>query len=130
MPYRLMLSLALASLLFLTHNPSLENGRRLLANLQFEAAKKAFNEQDYFQAERLSNLARLNAPDSAAPYLLIGNCFYLQGQDSAAMDHYSTALKLDPGIGHIPPFFQQPRAQGSRPVALHLKPAETALLHK
>src|SRR5580658_3622754 len=98
------LFLAAFAILFLEYTSPVEDGMRRLANRQFEAAKLAFNRQDYFLAQRLANLARVNAPDSAAPWLLIGHCFYLQDQDPAALYHYSVAVKLDPSIGHLPPF--------------------------
>ena len=131
MPKRLLLILAAFLIFFFLYSHPLENGRRPLANLQFEEAKQAFNQQDYFLAERLANLARLNAPDSAAPWLLIGHCFYLQGQDRAALYHYSVALRLNPQIGHLPPFLEKLRAEGPRTsVVLSLSPKETALLKK
>jgi beta-N-acetylhexosaminidase len=118
-------------ILFFTCRFPLGNGQSLLANLQFEDAKKAFNQQDYFMAERLANLARVDSPGSAAPWLLIGNCFYLQGQDPAALYHYSVALRLNPQIGHLPPFLEKLREQGPRPqMTLQLSPRDLVLLRK
>src|SRR5271157_1696336 len=97
---------AFVALFFLLVSTSpLPNGQRLLANIQFEQAKNAFNKQDYFRAERLAHMAMKNAPDSAAPWLLLGHCFYLQDQDPAALYHYLVALRMDPAIGHLPPFY-------------------------
>ena len=109
----------------------LPNGSSILANLQFEGAKQAFNHQEYFLAQRLANLARVNSPGSAAPWLLTGNCFYLQGQDQAALFDYAMALRLDPNIGHLPPFVEKLRQEGPRPQPLlSLNPREMAALRK
>ncbi len=117
--------------LYFPYAVPLSNGSRPLANLQFEDARAAFNRQDYFLAERLANLALGNAPGSAGPWLLSGNCFYLQGQDQAALFDYSMALGLDPHIGHLPPFVETLRRQGPRPLAaLRLGPVEMAGLRK
>ncbi len=113
------LPLFLAALVpaFLFFNTPLTNGRHQLANLQFEAAKKAFNTQDYFPSQQWAQLARLNAPESAAPWLLIGNCLYLQGHDSQALPFFQTALRMDPKIGHLPPFLNQARDRDGASVA-------------
>ena len=118
-----------AVLLVLFPAHPLPNGRDILAAKQFEQAKSCFQDQEFFQAQRLANLARVNSPDSAAPWLLIGHCFYLQGQDRAALYYYSTALKLDPKIGHLPPFFAALRNQSPAP-ALRLGPKELASLRR
>ncbi|HJT25113.1 MAG TPA: beta-N-acetylhexosaminidase, partial [bacterium] len=109
----------------------LPNGSTLLATLQFDQAKQAFNRQDYFSAERLANIALSNSPDSAAPWLLAGNCFYLQGQDQTALFDYSMALGLDPQIGHLPPFVEKLRQEGPRKqILLCLNPRELAALRQ
>jgi beta-N-acetylhexosaminidase len=120
MSRKISLTLVAFLVLFLGYAIPLSNNSRQLANGQFEAAKAAFNRQDYVSAQRLASLARLNAPDSAAPWLLIGHCFYLQGQDQAALYHYSMALKLDPQVGPLPPFIAQLRRQGPATTVLAL----------
>ena len=116
---------------FLQLNNPLSNGRHILALQQFEAAKQAFNRQDYATAQQLAQQALKNAPESPAPWLLIGNCYYLQGQDQAALDHYSIALKLDPHIGHLPPFIEDLRQKGSTAEeSLHLTPGKLFTLRK
>ena len=118
-------------LTFFVSVPPLPNGSNFLANLQFEQAKQSFNRQDYFSAERLSNIALSNSPGSAAPWLLSGNCFYLQGQDQAALFDYSTALSADPHIGHLPPFVEKLRLEGPRKqVLLVLSPKELYALRQ
>lgn len=109
--------ITLISIVFIPLSP-LPNGQNLLANLQFEQAKTAFNRQDYFKAERLAGRAHFNSLDAAGPWLLAGNCFYLQGQDSAALFNYSMALALDPAIGHLPPFVAELRHEPPCPEAL------------
>lgn len=109
---------------------SLPNGRKTLAHRQFESAKTAFNHQEYFLAEGLANLARSNSPGSAAPWLLIGHCFYLQGQDPAALYHYSRALALDPRVGPLPPFVERLRREGASPLAPALGAGELAALRQ
>jgi len=126
---RLILFFSLFILLVASPSP-LPNGNHFLANLQFEQAKKAFNRQDYFLAERLATLARINLPDSAAPWLLTGNCFYLQGQDQAALWYYSMALQRDPDIGHLPPFVEKLRAEGPRKTLVRLNDAEMGSLQR
>lgn len=116
--------------LYFAHTSPLPNGSHLLANQQFEASKRAFNQQDYFLAERQANLAGFNSPDSAAPWLLTGNCLYLQGQDQAAWYHYARALALDPHIGHFPPFFENLRLNPRVKTVLTLSPKELIVLRK
>ena len=111
-------------ILFLTH--SLPNGSETLAARQFDEAKACFQNQEFFQAQRLANLARINCPSSAAPWLLIGHCFYLQGQDQAALYYYSAALKLNPAIGHLPPFLASLRDHSQTPAAA-LSPKDLAV---
>ena len=118
-------------LAFLLYNTPLSNGRRQLADLQFDAAKKAFNRQDYSTAHRLALSARSNVPESAAPLLLIGHCFYLQGQDQAARQYYAQALRIDPHPGHLPPFldlFQ--RADSPAPQLVTLTAGQLRSLRK
>ncbi len=125
----LILFCSLIVTLFASPSP-LPNGNHLLAELQFGQAKEAFNHQDYFQAEHLAALARINLPDSAAPWLLTGNCFYLQGQDRAALWYYSMALQRDPDVGHLPPFVEKLRREGPRPALVDLSPAELGSLRR
>jgi beta-N-acetylhexosaminidase len=114
-------------ILFLTH--SLPNGSETLAARQFDEAKACFQNQEFFQAQRLANLARINCPTSAAPWLLIGHCFYLQGQDQAALYYYSAALKLNPEIGHLPPFLASLRDHSQTPTVT-LSPKDLAVLRR
>jgi beta-N-acetylhexosaminidase len=99
---------ALAGVYFACAVP-LSNGGYFLAELQFEAAKSAFNRQDYYLAQRLANQARANFSDAAGAWLLLGHCLYLQGQDQTALYYFSKALELDPTIGHLPPFLDELR---------------------
>lgn len=117
-------------ILFFLYTTPLSNGRRQLARIQFEAAKQAFTHQEYFTATRLANLAGSNEPESSAPWLLIGHCFYLQGQDSAALHYYSMAQKLDPKIEHLPPFVERLRQKGRGPAALALNSRQMFSLRK
>jgi len=109
-PGRLILLPAL--LLPFLHSP-LPNGSRQLANRQFEAAKRAYNKQDYLYAEKFARQASMNAPESAAPWVLLGHCRYLQGQNQAALAFYDQALRINPTIGHLPPFVERLRARAA-----------------
>src|SRR5262245_15281127 len=73
-----------------------ENGSAQLAHDQFETAKACFNRQDYPGTLRLLSQVKANSPHSGAPWLLAGHCFYLQGQDQAALFHYKRARDLNP----------------------------------
>ena len=99
--------------LFFTFSDPLSNGREILAQRQFEAAKKCFNDLELFRAERLAYMAQSNSPLSADPWILLGHCFFLQGQDQAALYHYVRAFQLDPTLDHLTPFLQRLRLAGA-----------------
>jgi beta-N-acetylhexosaminidase len=107
----------------------LSNDQGLLAKGQFETAKNCFQTQLYFPAQKWAQLAAANAPEAAAPWLLIGHCFYLQDQDKAAAFYYSKALALNPKIGGFPPFLAQSSAAPA-PTAVLTGPALRSLQKK
>jgi beta-N-acetylhexosaminidase len=123
--------LAAFLIFFFEYNPRVHNGQENLAYDQFESAKADFNKQDYYAAARMAHLASLNRPDSAGPWVLTGHCFYLLGQDQAALFHYSTALQMDPKIGNLPPFLDRLRQGATQPQAIAKADSRVLrLLHK
>jgi len=96
----------------------LSNGQETLAQRQFETAKNCFQSQLYFAAQRWAQLAASNAPRSAAPWLLIGHCFYLEDQDNGAAFYYAKALARNPSVGQVPDFFTQSRPSPGPALAL------------
>jgi beta-N-acetylhexosaminidase len=76
------------------------------AKLDFERAKYFFQQQEFTKCIYYSNLSRLQDPRSPSPWILSGNCFYLQGHNEQARFNYSQALKLNPSSKHMPPFLK------------------------
>ncbi|HET9869768.1 MAG TPA: hypothetical protein VFR02_04660, partial [bacterium] len=107
---------ALAAFLLCSAVP-LSSGRDTLAARQFETAKRCFERQLYFAAQRWAHLASLNAPRAAGPWVLTGHCFYLRAQDAMAAYCYARARALDPDLEHLPLFTAKdhPAAAGPRP---------------
>jgi len=108
----------------------LPNGVDQLASLQFEAARAAFNQQDYFPCLRLCGMAESNDPFASGPPLLEGHCYYEMGLDTAALGRYSEALGLNPYAGPLPVFFDDLK-RGESPVErVSLSPDELNTLCK
>ncbi|MGH7739169.1 MAG: beta-N-acetylhexosaminidase, partial [bacterium] len=116
--------------ILLAFGPPISNGQDRLAQIQFKAAKACFQDQRYFLAERWAQLAAANDPSSAAARILIGQCFYRQDQDAAALFYFSKALALDPTIGHLPPFLAELRKSIQREPRTILKGVQLWELRK
>jgi beta-N-acetylhexosaminidase len=119
----------LLALLLLAASTPLENGRKELARRQFDLAQSYYQRQDFFQAMRAAHLASGNSPRSAAPWLLLGHCYYFQGQDAAALWHYGQAQRLNPRVNNLPPFYDSLRTRVANPAA-RLAADETAQLKR
>lgn len=123
-----LLTLLLAVLLLAGSTP-LENGRKELARQQFDLAQSYYRRQEFHQAIRLAHLSAENSPSSAAPWVLLGHCFYFQGQDAAALWHYGQAQRLNPKVNNLPPFYESLRARVANPSA-RLASEDAALLKR
>jgi beta-N-acetylhexosaminidase len=126
----LLLALIAGAAIFFARAVPLSNGAYFLAQMQFESAKSAFNRQDYYRAQRLPNFARENCPEAAGAWLLLGHCYYILGQDEAALFHFTRSLELDPAIGPLPPFLAQMRRSRPAPASWSLKDGENAELRR
>lgn len=97
--------------------PSLvDNGRKHLAELYFDCAKKAYARQDFPRAIRDVYLCIENAPSSGAPWFLAGAAFYLAGEDEKALFHYRQGMRRNPDIKKLPPFPERLAQPKNRPV--------------
>lgn len=111
---RPVLFLPLLGILVFGFTGFLSEGREDLAVSEFEAARAAFNQQEYFSCLRLCGMAEINDPNASGPPLLQGHCFYEMGLNSAALERYSLALSLNPDASPLPPFFEELK-QGQPP---------------
>lgn len=124
MVLRPFLFLPLLAMLYFGFSGFLSNGKEDLASSEFEAARAAFNQQDYFTCLRFCGMAGENDPFASGPPLLQGHCFYEMGMDPAALERYSLALSLNPYAGPLPPFFDELK-KGQSPVErIALSPEE------
>ncbi len=121
---RPVLFLPLLGMLYFGFTGYLSNGREELAFFEFESARTAFNQQDYFPCLRFCGMAESNDPSASGPPLLQGHCFYEMGLDPAALERYSLALSLNPSASPLPAFFENLRLGQSPVERLSLSPEE------